>query len=43
MFVTFKYVLISYKSNGHAMEQFVEAQRYKPEGSILDGVTGIFH
>jgi hypothetical protein len=30
---------------GHAVAQFVEAPRYKPEvaGLIPDGVTGIFH
>jgi hypothetical protein len=28
---------------GHAVEHLVQAQRYKPEGSIADGVIGIFH
>jgi hypothetical protein len=28
---------------GYAVAQLVEALRYKPEGSIPDGVTGIFH
>jgi hypothetical protein len=28
---------------GHAVAQLVEALRYKPEGSIPDGVIGIFH
>jgi len=28
---------------GHAVAQLVEALRYKPEGSIPDGVTGFFH
>jgi hypothetical protein len=30
---------------GHAVAQFVEALRYKPEGRglIPDGFTGIFH
>ena len=34
---------ISYESGGHALEQLAEALRYKPEGSILDGVIGNFH
>jgi hypothetical protein len=32
---------ILYKSRGHAVEQLVEVLRYKPEGSILDGVIEI--
>jgi hypothetical protein len=28
---------------GQAVAQFVEALRYKSEGSIPDGVIGIFH
>jgi hypothetical protein len=28
---------------GYAVAQLVEALRYKPGGSIPDGVTGIFH
>ena len=34
---------ISCRQVGHAMAQFVEALRYKPAGSIPDGVAGIFH
>jgi hypothetical protein len=34
---------ISYESGGHAVVQLVETLRYKPEGSILDGVIAIFH
>jgi hypothetical protein len=28
---------------GHTVAQLVEALRYKPEGSIPDGVIGIFY
>jgi len=28
---------------GHPVAQLVEALRHNPEGSIPDGVTGIFH
>jgi hypothetical protein len=34
---------ISCESEGHAVDQLVGALRYKPEGSILDGVVGIFY
>jgi hypothetical protein len=34
---------IKHYSLGHAVAQLVEAFCYKPQGSVPDGVTGIFH
>jgi hypothetical protein len=28
---------------GHGVAQLVEAPRYKPEGRMFEGLTGIFH
>ena len=39
------FLIMSYPdlTRGHAAGHLVEALRYKPEGSILDGVIGMFH
>jgi hypothetical protein len=36
-------ILYPLHTNQHAVAQLIEALRYKPEGLIPDGVTGIFH